>query len=148
MGLPFHAEEFDCAYDRKGPTSVYPHLKKVVKKGGKILGLHPGDDLGKELPVLFPNLFKAIQGTPNLDHIQQRLEISDFAYSNVEVVNSIEYLHTPKDVIRYRCFGQHPRIYETLFKENLSEITRVFERHTGENGLPITFSRYIVTATV
>ncbi|MEH7011303.1 methyltransferase domain-containing protein [Neobacillus niacini] len=147
-GLPFGAEEFDCAYDRKGPTSVYPHLKRVVKKGGEILGLHPGDELGKELPILFPNLFKATQGTPNLDNIQQRFEMSHFAQTDVEVVNSIEYLHNPEDVIKYRCFGQHPLIYETLLKENLLEITRIFEQHAVSEGLPVTFSRYIVRAIV
>lgn len=144
-GLPFAAEEFDCAYNRKGPTSVYPHLKRVVKKGGKILGLHPGDELGKELPILFPNLFKATEGTPNLDNIHQRC---GFAQTNVEVVNSIEYLHTPEDVIKYRCFGQHPKIYETLLKENLPEITRIFEQYAVREGLPVTFSRYMVRAIV
>jgi SAM-dependent methyltransferase len=145
-GLPFAENEFDCAYDRKGPTSVYPHLKKVVKKGGSILGLHPGDELGKELPILFPNLFTATEGTPNLDNIHKRL--SCFSERDIEVVNSIEYLHSPEDVIKYRCFGQHPKIYETIVKENLVEISRIFEQHAVSEGLPITFSRYIVRAIV
>jgi hypothetical protein len=136
------------AYDRKGSTSVYPHLKKVVKKGGEILGLHPGDELGKELPILFPNLFKATEGTPNLENIRKRLEMSHFAETDVEVVNSIEYLHTPEDVILYRCFGQHPKIYETLVKETLLEIAKIFEQHAVAEGLPITFSCYIVRAIV
>ena len=61
-GLPFESDEFDCAYIRKGPTSAYSSLKQVVKKGGEILGLHPGDELGKELQRLFPNLFKNHKG--------------------------------------------------------------------------------------
>lgn len=31
-GLPFEPDEFDFAYNRKGPTSAYPSLRKVVKK--------------------------------------------------------------------------------------------------------------------
>ena len=46
-GLPFEKNEFDCAYIRKGPTSAYPYLKKVIKSGGKIIGLHPGDETNK-----------------------------------------------------------------------------------------------------
>lgn len=57
-GLPFETGQFDCAFNRKGPTSAYPELKRVVKKGGKILELHPGDDVGFELPRLFPRLFE------------------------------------------------------------------------------------------
>ncbi|MGM0876777.1 MAG: class I SAM-dependent methyltransferase [Bacillota bacterium] len=147
-GLPFESEEFDCAYNRKGPTSAYPALKRVVKKGGEILGLHPGDELGIELPLLFPNLFKNSQGTPILDTIKQRLEISKFSDSEIEVVNSIEYLHYPTDVLKLRCFGQKPSVYKTLKEDNLSEIRQIFEQNATTEGLPITFSRYIVRATV
>ncbi|WHY86805.1 methyltransferase domain-containing protein [Neobacillus novalis] len=147
-GLPFEPDEFDFAYNRKGPTSAYPSLRKVVKNGGELIGLHPGDELGKELPLLFPNLFETLQGTPILDTINQRLEISKFSHSEVEVVNSIEYLHTPLDVIKLRCFGQNPIVYETLKEENLSDISKIFEQNTTNEGLPITFSRYIVRAIV
>ncbi|WP_346726928.1 class I SAM-dependent methyltransferase [Bacillus suaedae] len=147
-GLPFEPNEFDFAYNRKGPTSAYPSLKKVVKKGGKLLGLHPGDELGKELPLLFPELFETLQGSPILDTIYQRLDLSNFSHKEVEVVNSIELLHTPLDVIKLRCFGQDPKIYEALIEENLSEISKIFERNTTKEGLPITFSRYIVRAIV
>ncbi|WP_456278999.1 class I SAM-dependent methyltransferase [Bacillus sp. AK128] len=147
-GLPFEPDEFDFAYNRKGPTSAYPSLRKVVKKGGKLIGLHPGDELGKELPILFPNLFETLQGTPILDRIYQRLEISNFSHIDVKAINSIEYLHTPLDVIKLRCFGQTPKVYETLKEENQSEISKIFEQNTTKEGLPITFSRYIVRVIV
>lgn len=113
-----------------------------------MIGLHPGDELGKELPFLFPHRFEKLQGTPILDTIYQRLEISDFAHSEVEVVNSMEYLHTPLDVIKLRCFGQDPEVYETVKNENLAAITKIFEQNTSEKGLPITYSRYLVRASV
>lgn len=38
-------DTFDCAYNRKGPTSAYPDIARVVKRGGSFIGLHPGDQL-------------------------------------------------------------------------------------------------------
>ncbi|MBS4178344.1 class I SAM-dependent methyltransferase [Lederbergia citrea] len=147
-GLPFKSDEFDCAYIRKGPTSAYSSLKQVVKEGGEILGLHPGDESGKELQHLFPNLFETSQGTSIKDTINQILEICNFSHSELEVINSIEYLHTPMDVLKLRCFGQNLKIYETLKEENISEITKIFEQNATKDGLPIHFSHYIVRANV
>ncbi|MEK3766209.1 MULTISPECIES: class I SAM-dependent methyltransferase [unclassified Solibacillus] len=146
--LPFEMNEFDCAYIRKGPTSAYPLLSNIVKKGGKIIGLHPGDDTNQELPNLFPNLFENSIGTPILDNIQQRLELSNFSYFSIEVINSTEFIHTPIDILKLRCFGQHPSIYETLRKKDLQKTARIFEQHATERGLPITFSRYVIRVTV
>ena len=140
--------EFDCAYIRKGPTSGYPYLHTVVKSGGKIIGLHPGDDANKELPELFPNLFETSIGTPILDSIHQRLAISNFSYTNIEAVNSAEFIHSPLDILKLRCFGQYPFIYETLKEKDLYKIAKIFEQHATEDGLPITFSRYLIRATV
>lgn len=148
-GLPFESGDFDCAYNRKGPTSAYLELNRVVKKGGEILGLHPGDNLGSELPILFPNLFKSnSEGTPILDNLKQRLNNCMFDYSEVQILNSIEFLHTPNDVFKLRCFGQKPIIYKNLIEENYSEVKQIFEHNATKDGLPITYSRYIVRATV
>lgn len=147
-GLPFEAEEFDFVYNRKGPTSAYPSISRVLKKSGKFIGLHPGDASGKELPILFPNLFDELQGTPILNTLNQRLESSEFLQWEVEVVNSIEYLHTPLDVVKMRCFGQRPEIYETVKVQNLPAISKILNQNATHRGLPITFSRYIVRANV
>lgn len=147
-GLPFEIDEFDCAYIRKGPTSAYPFLKKIIKSGGKIIGLHPGDDTNKELPLLFPNLFEFSNGTPILDVINQRLAIGNFINTKIEVINSTEFINSALDVLKLRCFGQHPSIYETLKEKDLYKITKIFEQNATEDGLPITFSRYIVRAIV
>lgn len=147
-GLPFEIAEFDCAYIRKGPTSAYPYLKNVVKNNGSIIGLHPGDETGKELPHLFPNLFGFSLGTPILDIVNQRLDISNFSYHKIEVVNGTEYIKSPLDVLKLRCFGQHPSIYETLKAKDLDEISKIFEQNAIKDGLPITFSRYVIRATV
>ncbi|PEL10702.1 class I SAM-dependent methyltransferase [Bacillus sp. AFS017336] len=148
-GLPFESGEFDCAYNRKGPTTAYLELNRVVKNGGKILGLHPGDDLGSELPLLFPNLFESnSEGTPILDNLKEKLNLGRYAYFEIQIVKSIEFLHTPNDVFKLRCFGQKPIIYKSLIEENYSKVKQIFEQNVTKDGLPITFSRYIVRATV
>ncbi|OAK73928.1 methyltransferase type 11 [Lederbergia galactosidilytica] len=147
QGLPFTADTFDCAYIRKGPTSVYPYLPQVVKKGGKILALHPGDKSQKELPQLFPNLFTASTGTPVLDIIQQKIE-NNFTSSEIETINSIEYFHTPVDIIKRRCFGQKPEVIKQVEDAALEQIKKVFDKEATKNGLAVTQSYYIVRATV
>ena len=147
-GFPFERDAFDCTYIRKGPTSAYPLLKNVVKKGGAVYGLHPGDHSGKELPTLFSKLFQQSNGTQILDGLKQRLDASNFSSAQVEVVNSIEYIKSPVDVIKLRCFGQQPTILQTLIENNINEITKVFGQNATENGLPITFSRYLVRARI
>ena len=148
QGLPFEKEEFECAFVRKGPTSAYRALTEVVMKGGSILGLHPGDGSAKELPLIFPNLFDHSFGTPILNKVNRQLEISSFTSAELEHVTSKEYLHSPIDVLKIRCFGQKVSVYERLKKENLSEITKIFEKNSTPQGLPITFSRYIVRLTI
>ncbi len=147
-GLPFEKDEFDCAIIRKGPTSAYPSLKKIVKKNGSIIGLHPGDQQGKELSALFPNLFHYTKGSPILNTLKERLAASHFSSSKIEEINSIETIHSPVDILKLCCFGQQPIIYETLKENSLTEITAIFEQHATANGLPITFSRYIVRAII
>ncbi|MBZ5201086.1 class I SAM-dependent methyltransferase [Planomicrobium chinense] len=148
QGLPFKTGEFDVAYNRKGPTSAYPELLRVVKKGGEILGLHPGDGSGKELPELFPGLFKESKGTPIADHLQRGLSALPFSECAFEEVTSTEYLEAPLDVIKYRCFGQAEEVFNKAAEENLSELEQIFRAHATEKGLAISYSRYLIRAKV
>ena len=148
QGLPFKNGEFDSAFIRKGPTSAYPSLARIVKKGGTIIGLHPGDNSGIELPQIFPNLFEQSSGTPILDKINDQLENSKFTSYKVEHIACTEYLHSSIDVLKLRCFGQTPQVYERLKKENLSEVTKNFNDNRTKQGLAITFSRYIIRIIV
>ncbi|OXT18284.1 class I SAM-dependent methyltransferase [Bacillus infantis] len=147
-GLPFANKEFDFAYIRKGPTSAYPLLKKAVKDGGHILGLHPGDSQGRELPGLFPVLFEEKTGTPILKGLENRAENSNFTNATIEEVTSIEYLKSPLDVIKLVCFGQLPSITAFVKEKYGSEIARIFNQYAASRGLAITHSRYIVRAAV
>ncbi|GAB6990011.1 class I SAM-dependent methyltransferase [Paenibacillus pini] len=147
--LPFETDEFDCAYNRKGPTSVYSELTRVVKKGGMIRSLHPGDRLSSELSQWFPNLFEALtKGTPVLNTIKSRLEQAMFTHFDIEKVDHIQYLHEPMDVVKLRCFGQSPSVHEMVIQQSMSEIERIFEHHANEQGLLTTLENYVVRAMV
>ena len=147
-GMPFEKEEFECAYIRKGPTSAYPSLAEIVQKGGIILGLHPGDDFGKELPQIFPKLFEQSSGTPFLDKIELQLENSKYTSSEIEYIVSTEYLHSPLDVLKLRCFGQKISVYDKLKQEDLEEVTKLFDENSTTQSLAVTNSFYIVRLIV
>ncbi len=145
--LPFADGEFDCAYNRRGPTSCYPHMARVLKPGGRLLALHPGDRLSRELPRLFPGFFEpAPDGTPILDRLGQRLDQGGLKQVEIETVTSVQYLHDPMDVIRIRCFGQSPVLIGKVIDESLPAIEEIFRRHATAQGLPATYEHYLVRA--
>ncbi len=146
--LPFVDDQFDCAYNRKGPTSAYLDIKRIIRQGGQLLGLHPGDASVTQLNDWFPVFFDPkVEGTPVLDMLRERLAQSGFN-AEIEIIRSIEYLHEPIDIIRLRCFGQSLSLFKAMEKECLSEITRIFERHSVEQGLPVTSEHYLVRVKV
>lgn len=148
--LPFESEEFDCAYNRKGPTSAYLDLKRIIKPGGRILSLHPGDHLSPELSYLFPNLFEPVpEGTPILNKIKDSLERGMLLkQANIETIRSASYLLEPMDVVRVCCFGQAPSVYEMVINESLPEIERIFSENATDKGFRVTGQAYIVRVTV
>ncbi|MEK5235786.1 methyltransferase domain-containing protein [Paenibacillus sp. FSL L8-0470] len=146
--LPFEDGQFDCAYNRKGPTSAYSDLTRILNKGGRLLALHPGDRLSPELSRLFPGLFAPQpEGTPVLDKINQRLEASGFTSAEIEIVTSVQYFHEPLDIVRLRCFGQTPAVHEMVL-QCMPEISRIFTQHQSSQGLQATLDNYIVRAVV
>ncbi|TLS50815.1 class I SAM-dependent methyltransferase [Paenibacillus antri] len=144
--LPFDDNAFDCAYNRKGPTSAYVDVRRIVKQGGRIMGLHPGDRLSPELPQLFPDLFEPLrEGTPVLDKLKANLEKGGLLdQASIEIVKSASYLHEPLDIVKICCFGQRPSIYEMVVDTWMPEIEESFERHATEEGLAVTGETYLV----
>lgn len=148
QNLPFEQGAFDFAYNRKGPTSAYLDLSRVVKKGGKVLGLHPGDGSQCELPLLFPGLFKETAGSPIKEQVESRLSAANFSSYQIEAVHEDEYLSTPADVLELLCFGQKDHILEQIRYAYLMEVEGIFNRHAHKKGLRVTHSRYLVEAIV
>ena len=67
-----------------------------------------------------------------------------FTKTEIEIIETIEYLHEPTDVIRYGCFGQSLNLISVAEKEGLTNIKRIFEKEAGRKGLSITHSRYMI----
>lgn len=85
-------DTFDCAYNRKGPTSAYPDIARVVKRGGSFIGLHPGDQLSAELFEWLPHLFGSRPAdTPILQNLQKRLRQAAFQRVDIQTVIATEY---------------------------------------------------------
>ncbi len=148
--LPFEDEEFDCAYNRKGPTSAYQDLRRIIKPGGRIVSLHPGDHSYPELSYFFPNLFEPVsEGTPILDRIKANLERGMLLkQASIEMIRSVSYLLEPMDVVRVCCFGQVLSVYEMVINESMREIERIFFDNATEQGLRVTNEMYMVRITV
>ncbi|MFS0556129.1 class I SAM-dependent methyltransferase [Brevibacillus sp. 179-C9.3 HS] len=147
--LPFPDDTFDFAYNRKGPTSAYPDITRVVKKGGAFIGLHPGDQLSAELFEWFPHLFGSPPaGSPILQNLQERIKQADFYHVDIQTVVATEYFQTPLDVIRMRCFGQSPTILTSTIEQHMESIMPIFDHHATADGLPTTHMFYLVRAIV
>ncbi|MGK5510451.1 class I SAM-dependent methyltransferase [Brevibacillus formosus] len=147
--LPFHDDTFDCAYNRKGPTSAYPDIARVVKRGGSFIGLHPGDQLSAELFEWFPHLFGSRPAdTPILQNLQERLRQAAFKRVDIQTVIATEYFQTPLDVIRMRCFGQSPTILTSAIEQHMESVMPIFDHYSTSDGLPTTHMYYLVRAIV
>ncbi|WP_168123939.1 class I SAM-dependent methyltransferase [Paenibacillus sp. HB172176] len=143
--LPFADESFDCAYNRRGPTSAYLDIARVLRPGGRLISLHPGDGQGSRLHELMPHLFSPpFEGTPILDNMKERLAAGGLGHAEIETVHATQYLHEPIDVIRMCCFGQLPAVHVAAIAEALPEIQQVFAEHAAAEGLAFEAVHYIV----
>lgn len=85
-----------------------PSNPKIVNEGGR------------NMAFIDPSkLFQPSLGTPILEGIEQKLNVSNFSSAQVEVMNSIEYIKSPVDVIKICCFGQQPTILRSVIEMKL-----------------------------
>ena len=150
-GMPFPDGYFDFAYTKKGPTSWYREAARIVKPGGEVFALHPGDsdDVGGELGLAFPGLFPPPgSGTPILDRIRKRLE--DSGLSDISLTRHAEsvWLPSAEDVFEMVCFGQNGT-FRQYVRDNLYPLMeKRFEACREEKGLKTTHVCYWLEARV
>lgn len=148
-GMPFGNGEFDVAYTKKGPTSWYPEAGRIVKEGGDVLSLHPGDGNGEggELGVYFPGLFPPpAKGTPVGDLIQTRLAESGLNVMDNRVLRETVYIRSAEDVIELLCFGQKKHVAKQVRDEILDDVRVQFDRNCSDKGLKMTTFHYLIHA--
>jgi 23S rRNA (guanine745-N1)-methyltransferase len=150
-GMPFPDGYFDFAYTKKGPTSWYSEAARIVKPGGELFALHPGDGTGidGELGLAFPGLFGPPgTGTPILDRLREQLENSGLTDISLTRHAETVWLPSPEDVFEMVCFGQNDT-FRTYVRNNL--YTRIAERFgvfREEKGLRASHVCYWVEAKV
>lgn len=105
-GLPFPDDAFDLAYTKKGPSSWYAEGNRVVRPGGALLMLHPGDasggggKLGEAFPGLFGPPGPAI-GTPILDKLEERIAGSGLADVRLTTLKEVVWFPTPDQLTTF-----------------------------------------------
>ncbi|WP_240418424.1 class I SAM-dependent methyltransferase [Paenibacillus periandrae] len=148
-GLPFKDDEFDLAYTKKGPTSWYPEANRILKPGGDVLSLHPGDGNGEgiELGSYFPGLFASPQqGTPILDKINRMLSQSSLDVLSIRRLRETTYLPTVEDMLQIIGFGQTEGFNQFVRENCLEGICRQFDLNRSQQGLKTISYYYLVQA--
>jgi len=149
-GLPFPDDYFDMAYTKKGPTSWYDEGNRIVRSGGKLILLHPGDanEECAELSSYFPVLFSPPgSDTPVLNKIQQRLEASGLTDIEMTVIKEIVWIPTAEDIFEMVCFGQSDEFRKYVRQECYKDINSQFEKHSTDKGIKTTGFYYFIQAT-
>lgn len=148
--LPFSDNYFDIVYTKKGPW-LYTEGNRIAKPNAIVMGLyHGGTDGG--LGELFADLYDPLSNNPydidcimNLWKFNESVGLTDF---HIEVIEEIEYLSTPEDVLIKRCFGQNNKIKELVWKECLKNVEEVFYNNTNSKGLKVINYYHLVTSRV
>lgn len=148
-GLPFENDEFEVAYTKKGPSSWYPEANRILKPGGDVLSLHPGDGNGEggELGIVFPGLFSPPQaGTPILDKIKRRLSESTIDVLEIRVLRETGYIPSAEDIVAMICFGQNAMFNKYVMETCFEGIRRQFDKHRTKQGIRTTGFYYFIHA--
>lgn len=140
--LPFPDDYFDMVYTKKGPWLYHRGIvegPRVIKAGGIAMGLyHGGTDGG--LRKLFPGLYSPFRD----DHVENiKIEceriLSESCLEKVEIqiIEEVEYLSSPEDVLIKKCFGQNDRLKEVVWRECLNDVEEIFNKNATPKGLKV-----------
>lgn len=109
--LPFADDDFDMVYTKKGPWLFHKGMEeghRILKRGGMALGLYHCKSDG-QFRSLFPGLYQPLPDN-YMEEIQAKYErqLVDSGLERVglEIIEEVEYLSTPEDVLIKKCFGQ------------------------------------------
>lgn len=144
--LSFPNDYFDVAYTKKGPRDWYHEGNRIVKAGGVILGFYHAGSHGA-LRELFPGLYSQIP-KPEANNILCELNLHESGLTDikVELLEEIEYLSTPEDVLIKKCFGQNQKLREIVWQECLQDVEGIFNKHATSKGLKIINYYHLLTA--
>jgi SAM-dependent methyltransferase len=146
--LPFTSNYFDIIYTKKGPW-LYSEASRIAKPGAVVIGLYPGrTDGGLREP--FPNLYDPLPYNPfDLEYVMNMWRFKDsngLIDFRIQVIEEIEYLLAPEDILIKRCFGQNEIIKELVWKACLKDVERVFHKNATSKGLKVINYYHLVTS--
>ena len=146
--LPLKDKTFDLVYTKKGPW-LHKEASRILKTGGIIIGLfHSGTDGG--LRALFPGLYKPLPRDPydfgKLEAYYKFEESKGLSNFRIQVIEEIEYLSTPDDLLNKKCFGQTKAVKEIVWDKCFKDVSNIFEKNASEKGLKVINYHHIVSA--
>lgn len=74
---------------------------------------------------------------------QRTAGLTDF---QVQLVEEVEYLTRPEDVLIKKCFGQRKEVREYVWSACLRGVEQVFADHATDKGLRVINFHYVVKA--
>jgi hypothetical protein len=140
--LPFPDGCFDMIYTKKGPWLFHPGMEeghRILKREGMALGMYHCRSDG-QFRRLFPGLYEPLPDN-YMDEIQAKYErqLADSGLERVglEIIEEVEYLSTPEDVLIKKCFGQKESLKRLVWQECLKDVEEIFYRHATSRGLKV-----------
>ncbi|MFW6272653.1 MAG: class I SAM-dependent methyltransferase [bacterium] len=121
-GLPFEDEQFDLIYNRRGPTSIYNHIR-IVRPGGKIFSIHPGC----------------------LEKAKERIKKGGFVDVKIEIFDKA-YIYYPNEIEYAKALTATPGNPDYTLEENKDEFKKLAEANTINGRIGEQLWRYLVTA--
>ncbi|MFS1513777.1 class I SAM-dependent methyltransferase [Chengkuizengella sp. SCS-71B] len=148
--LPFQDNDFDLIYTKKGPW-LYEEASRLLKPGGIMLGLfHSGTDGG--LRDLFQGLYAPLPLDPyDIEKFEHKYNLNEsYGLTNFEikVVEEVEYLSRPEDVLIKKCFGQNDKLKQYVWQQCLKDVKEIFYQNASSKGLKVINYHHIVCAKV
>jgi SAM-dependent methyltransferase len=153
-GLPFADDYFDVVYSKKGPwlfNDRNPEGNRIIKRGGNVLQLMHGFTDGG-LRALFPGLFYVPTSpwdkTKAIQRVSEELQLStsQLTDTDIQVIEEVEYLISPEDVLLKKCFGQSKKLKDYVWKECLDDVKKIFNVNATNKGLRVINYYFLISA--
>lgn len=75
--------------------------------------------------------------------LKQSVGLTNFS---IRVIEEVEYLSTPEDVLIKKCFGQNEKLKAYVWSECLDQVERIFREHATDKGLRVINYHHLVIA--
>lgn len=151
--IPLEDNSIDLVISRRGPTHWVEDARRVCRPGSQLVQLNP---MGrKEEPIWNPDLPEPLrlpeptegEADSIVTTIEGRLAAGGLCLDSAWTFDVPEWLHAPLDLYRFLTFGEAVASIPA-WEEVEEDLTRVFLRHAGAQGLENRHRRFLWKAVV